>query len=151
MNLVMISGRLTRDCELKYVGVNNIPKLQFSMAVERAYQKDKDNKVVDYIDFELLGARAESLAPYLVKGKALLVNGELNVYKYTSDKGENRVSTKVSVNTLEFIGGGKPVVNEDGVDNKPVANNSTQPVVNSTEIDTNGLGFEAIDDEDIPF
>jgi single-stranded DNA-binding protein len=43
----MLSGRLTKDAELTSIGMNNTPKLMFSIAVERAYQKDKNNKVVD--------------------------------------------------------------------------------------------------------
>ena len=59
----MLSGRLTKDAELTSIGMNNTPKLTFSIAVERAYQKDKNNKVVDYIDCEVLGNRANALAP----------------------------------------------------------------------------------------
>ena len=142
MNIVIMSGRLTRDSQLTLVGANDTPKLSFALAVERSYQKDKENKVVDFVDMEVWGARAKSLAPYLVKGKAVLIEGELNVYKYTNDKGENRVRTTINVDKLEFIGG-KPVVNnEDGFDNN-------KPVVKEDNV--NNPTFETLDDEDIPF
>ena len=47
MNKILISGRLTKDAELGYIAGTGTPKASFSLAVERAYQKDKHNKKVD--------------------------------------------------------------------------------------------------------
>ena len=138
MNLITISGRLTRDAELSKVGANNTPKLKFSLAVERNYQKDKNNKLVDYIDCSILGARAESLAKYMVKGKPLLVTGELNIDKYKNDKGENRTATVVKVDRIEFLASGNA--------------NSTERLAETPQT---GFDYqpaqEPLNDDDIPF
>ena len=149
MNMTILSGRLTRDAELSYIGVNKTPKAKFSLAVERAYQKDKDNKVVDYIDMEILGARAESLAKYLVKGKMILVHGELNIDKYQNDKGETRSATKVKVDRLEFLSSN---INQ----NQPVVNEtSNKSKTSETErvglTDKKEADYIPLDDDDIPF
>lgn len=106
MNKVLLSGRLTKDCELTYIAVTGTPKATFTLAVERSYQKDKHNKKVDFINCEMLGKGAENLANYLTKGKALMVDGELNIDNYEKD-GEKRSFTKVKVDRVEFQQGAK--------------------------------------------
>ena len=145
MNMTILSGRLTKDAELTHIGVNNTPKLKFSLAVERNYQKDKQNKVVDFIDMELLGARAEGLAKYLTKGKSILCHGELNIDKYQNDKGESRYATKVKVDRLEFLSSG------NNTENKPVVNKYDISPVEYVETSSKDATLMQIDDDDVPF
>ena len=49
MNKIILTGRLVRDAELSYIASTATPKMSFSIAVERNYQKDKNNKKVDFI------------------------------------------------------------------------------------------------------
>ena len=127
MNKIIISGRLVRDSELSYIASTATPKMSFSMAVERNYQKDKNNKKVDFINCEQLGKHVENLCQYVTKGKQILVEGELNIDNYEKD-GEKRSFTKVKVDRLEFLGGA------------------------TTEKKTEELNFQEVDvDEDIPF
>ena len=104
MNKVILSGRLTKDAELNFLPSVEIPKINFSLAVERNYQKDKNNKKVDFINCEMLGKHTENLCQYVTKGKAILVEGELNIEQYEKS-GEKRSYTKVKVDKLEFLGG----------------------------------------------
>ena len=130
MNKVILSGRLTRDSELSYIASTSTPKMSFSLAVERNYQKDKNNKKVDFINMEMIGKHCENLCQYVTKGKAILVEGELNIDQYEKD-GEKRSFTKVKVDRLEFLGGGN----------------------SNTEKKTEEPSFEEfnIEDDDIPF
>ena len=102
MNKVVLTGRLVRDAELSYIASTATPKMSFSMAVERNYQKDKNNKKVDFINMEMIGQHTEKLCQYVTKGKAILVEGELNIDNYEKD-GERRSFTKVKVDRLEFL------------------------------------------------
>ena len=104
MNKIIISGRLVRDAELSYIASTATPKMNFSLAVERNYQKDKNNKKVDFINCEQLGKHVENLCQYVTKGKQILVEGELNIDNYEKD-GEKRSFTKVKVDRLEFLSG----------------------------------------------
>ena len=132
MNKVVLTGRLVRDSELSYIASTSTPKMSFSMAVERNYQKDKNNKKVDFINCEQLGKHIENLCQYVTKGKQILVEGELNIDNYEKD-GEKRSFTKVKVDRLEFLGGATTEKNTN----------------------TNALEFtdfqEVDNDEDIPF
>ena len=130
MNKIVLTGRLTKDTELGYIGATGIPKMTFTLAVERNYQKDKNNKKVDFINMEMIGQHTEKLAQYVTKGKAVLVEGELNIDNYEKD-GERRSFTKVKVDRLEFL----------------ASNNNNENKTNANTLDFQEVG----NDEDIPF
>ena len=73
----------------------------------------------------------EKLSPYVTKGKAILVEGELNIDNYEKD-GERRSFTKVKVDRLEFL------ASNNNNENK----NTTSDFGNFQEVGN---------DEDIPF
>ena len=130
MNKIILTGRLVKDAELGFIGATGTPKMTFTLAVERNYQKDKNNKKVDFINCEMLGQHTEKLSQYVTKGKAILVEGELNIDNYEKD-GEKKSFTKVKVDRLEFLAG-----------------NSN----NENKANTNTLEFQQVDDnDDIPF
>ena len=126
MNKIIISGRLVRDAELSYIASTATPKMSFSMAVERNYQKDKNNKKVDFIPMEMIGSHTEKLAQYLTKGKMIGIVGELHIDQYEKD-GQKKSFTKVKADRLEFLGGGKQ------------------------EYDPKGKFEEVLDDDMLPF
>lgn len=140
MNKILLTGRLTRDAELTYIPGTGTPKITFTIAVERSYQKDKNNKKVDFINCEQLGKYTENLCQYITKGKKIAVEGELNIDTYDKD-GEKRNFTKVKVDRLEFLGG----------DNKQNENNSNFEPSYEPPQGLDPQGFQAIDDDDIPF
>ena len=130
-NKIFLTGRTTKNAELNYIGATGTPKMSFSLAVERNYQKDKNNKKVDFINCEMIGQHTEKLSQYVTKGKAILVEGELNIDNYEKD-GERRSFTKVKVDRLEFL-----------------ASNSNNENKNTTS--DFGNFQEVGNDEDIPF
>ena len=117
MNKIIISGRLVRDAELSYIASTSTPKMNFSLAVERNYQKDKNNKKVDFINCEQLGKHVENLCQYVTKGKQILVEGELNIDNYEKE-GEKRSFTKVKVDRLEFLAGNSNANTENKQNNE---------------------------------
>ena len=132
MNKVILTGRIVRDAELNYIGATGTPKMTFSLAVERAYQKDKNNKKVDFINCEMLGQHTEKLCQYVNKGKAMLVEGELNIEQYEKN-GEKRSYTKVKVDRLEFLSSSN--------------NNENKSNTNTLEF----TEFQMVDNDEIPF
>ena len=133
MNKIILTGRTTKDAELGFIGTTGTPKMTFTLAVERNYQKDKNNKKVDFINCEMLGQHTEKLCQYVTKGKSLLIEGELNIDQYTKDD-EKRSYTKVKVDRLEFLAGSNNV--ESKSNDKVLEFDNFQEVGN---------------DEDIPF
>ena len=126
-NQVLLTGRLTKDAELSFLPGTGMPKIVFTLAVDRNYQKDKNNKKVDFIPAEMIGKHVEKLSQYLTKGKMVLTIGELNIDQYEKD-GAKKSFTKVKVDRLEFLGGGK-----------------------QEDHDPTGKFKEVLDDDDLPF
>ena len=126
MNRIVLVGRLVRDCEPSVLPGTGTGKITFTLAIDRAYQKDKNNKKVDFIPVEMIGNHTTKLAQYMTKGKQVAVEGELNIDVYEKN-GEKKSFTKVKADRVEFVGGGK-------------ANTNTWP-----------NEFEAIDDDELPF
>lgn|SRR5574343_1704322 len=96
LNVVTLSGRLTRDSEFKQLSKTNL--LEFSLAVNRKY---KDNESTTYVDCIMFGDRSEKLAEYLVKGKYILVTGELRQETWEKD-GQKRSKLSLVVNDVVF-------------------------------------------------
>ena len=127
MNKILLTGRLVKDAEMSFLPGTGMPKITFTMAIDRAYQKDKNNKKVDFIPCEQIGKHVEKLAQYLTKGKMIGIEGELNIDQFEKD-GQKKSFTKVKVDRLELLGGGK-----------------------QEEHDPTGKFKEVLMDEDLPF
>jgi len=134
MNNISLVGRLTRDPELKYFQ-SGTAKLTFSIAVDRDYKTKDGNKVTDYIPVEGLGKSAETWSNHLGKGRQVAIQGSMYVDRYTDDSGNNKTFTKVHAKSVEYLDSGRDKSNEP-------------------QFEPQGLspqGFQAIDDDDIPF
>ena len=140
MNKIMLTGRLVKDAEMSFLPGTGMPKVTFTVAVDRAYQKDKNNKKVDFIPAEMIGKHTEKLAQYLTKGKMIGVEGELNIDQYEKD-GQKKSFTKVKVDKLEFLGGGSKETYPD----------LTGGINKYSPPDPTGKFKEVLDDDELPF
>lgn len=82
---------------------NGTPVLNFSLAVEE-YRKDAENYVT-WISCALFGTRAESLAPYITKGRKLAVQGRLHEARWNTPEGEKRSKLTITVDEVAFFAG----------------------------------------------
>ena len=106
MNKLILTGRLTKDPEVKAIGDNNMVA-KFTIAVNRNY-KDKDgNRPADFIPCEAFGKTAEFISNYVTKGRLVEVDGEMRVDQYQNEEGENRTFTKCHVNSLNVLDSAK--------------------------------------------
>ena len=111
-NKTILIGRLTRDPEMKYA-TSGTGIASFSMAVDRRYQPDKENKLTDFFDIFCFGKLAETVAEYLTKGKLILVEGELQQQRWETAEGEKRSKIKVQMNNFTFLESKKSEQPED--------------------------------------
>ena len=103
INVVAISGNITRDAELRHTQ-GGAAVLNYSVAVNQR-QKQKDGTWgdrVSYIDCVMFGARAESLAQWLTTGTHVVVSGELRQTRWEDANGNKHSRTEVSVSNVEF-------------------------------------------------
>jgi single-strand DNA-binding protein len=101
MNNISIAGNVTKDAELKFLG-NGDPLASFSVADNQG----KDKPAI-FWNCSLFGKRAESLAPYLLRGNPVTVSGTVTEREWTDKDGNKRKSMDVRVSDIALQGGRK--------------------------------------------
>ena len=102
MNKVIISGRLTRDCDVRYTTSGKVV-CQFTLAVDRPFTNQDGQKEADFINIVVWGKIAELCGNNLAKGHRALVEGRLQIRSYDAKDGGKRYVTEVVANSVEFL------------------------------------------------
>ncbi|MBO4409785.1 MAG: single-stranded DNA-binding protein [Spirochaetales bacterium] len=141
INVAVLVGRLTRDCELKSTP-QGTSVCRFSIAVNRRKRTgDKWEDEVSYFDVVLWGRSAETLNPYLQKGRQVSIEGELRQNRWEQD-GKTNSKIEVVANNVQLLGGG----------NQGPVTGPSRPDQRMDQSPANLSGPEAFDDgDDIPF
>lgn len=101
MNKVILSGRLTRDSEVRYGGANNTAVARGSLAVDRRFKKEGE-QTADFINYVAFGKTAEFLEKYGKKGTKFIVEGRIQTGSYDNKDGQKVYTTDVVIETVEF-------------------------------------------------
>lgn len=99
MNHVILSGRLTKDPEIRYTS-NNKAVASLTLAVDDGKDKDGERKT-QYIPCVAWEKTAELIDKHFLKGDPLTVIGKISVRSYEKD-GQKKYVTEVVVNGIEF-------------------------------------------------
>jgi len=103
LNVVALTGRLTRDSELRYTN-GGMAIAKFSIAVNRRTKKvDQWVDEASFFDCSLFGKSAEGVHQFLNKGQQVAINGSLVQSRWEQD-GQNRSRVEVMVNSLTLLG-----------------------------------------------
>jgi len=114
INTVALTGRLTRDAELRY-GKSGAAFCNFSLANGYSRkQGDEWKEETSFFDCVLIGRRAEALHKYLVKGKQIGIQGRIQQDRWESD-GQKRSKVKVMIDNVVLMGGGADRSSSDPV------------------------------------
>lgn len=100
-NLVVLTGRLTADPELKTTP-NGISVTSFSVAVSRPYRSGEEAQT-DFINIVAWRQRAEFICKYFTKGSMIGIEGSIQTRKYTDKNGNNRTAFEVVANNVQFV------------------------------------------------
>ena len=143
MNNIILTGRLTKDVEMRYIPVTGTPVATFTLAVDRDFVKKDGTRDTDFIPVETIGKTAEFCKNYLSKGRLVAVQGSIRVDRY-QDKNtqEFRVFTKVAGRSIQALD--KKPNNTDNTSNTTSNNKSAK----EQELDKK---LQELADSDIPF
>lgn len=100
-NLVVLTGRLTADPELKTTQ-SGIPVTTFSIAVNRNYRAGEEQQT-DFINIVAWRQRAEFITKYFKKGSMIGIEGSIQTRRYQDKNGNNRTAFEVVVNNAQFV------------------------------------------------
>ena len=142
MNNIILTGRLTKDVEMRYIPVTGTPVATFTLAVQRDYLKKDGTRDVDFIPVETIGKTAEFCKNYLSKGRLVAVQGSIRVDRY-QDKNtqEFKIFTKVAGRNIQAL------------DKKPSTNNTSNTTSNNKSAKEKEIEEKLLElaDNDIPF
>ncbi len=142
-NLVVLTGRLTADPELKTTP-SGISVTRFSVAVQRS-QKNADGEYgTDFINVVAWRQKAEFVSKYFSKGSMIGIEGSIQTGKYTDKNGNSRTSFDVVANNVQFVESKRDSSSAVAVDN-----NSNESFSNATANDFTEIGGSM--DDDLPF
>ena len=117
MNHITLTGRLTRDPELRYTP-NGVAVTNFDLAVDRSVLNQAGERETDFIRIIAWQKQAELCANYLKKGRLVAVEGRLQIRSYETQDGQKRRVAEVVANRVEFLDRAKedkPEREDDGI------------------------------------
>lgn len=134
MNFVFLSGRLTKDPEIRYTQTQKA-MASFTLAVDRDYKNENGERPVDFINCVAWESSASFLEKYVCKGTKVCVCGSIQVRKWQNQDGDNRYSTGVNCYRVEILA--FPKNRENYGEPRPMRERKAQ-----TQDDSPGSGYE---------
>ena len=131
MNNVVIIGRLVADPEVRYTQ-SGMAVANFTVAIDRPVKKGEEKKA-DFPRVTALGKTAEACEKYLFRGRMVAVRGRIQTGSYKNRNGDTVYTTGVLAEQVKFLEWGEKKADDaDSMAALPE-------------------GYEALEDEDVPF
>ncbi len=102
MNKVVLTGRITRDPEIRYTQTG-IGTVSFSLAVDRQIKDASGNRQADFINCVAWRNQAEFISRYIKKGYMLCVEGRITTRSYQGQDNAMHYVTEVVVDQVENL------------------------------------------------
>ena len=102
MNKVILMGRLTRDPEVRYTQSNNTLVASFSLAVNRRFVRQGEERQADFINIVAWSKLGEFCSKYFRKGQQVGVIGRIQTRTWDDDQGQKHYITEVVAEEAYF-------------------------------------------------
>lgn len=150
LNRVVLTGRLTKDPELRYTP-NGAAVATFTLAVNRSFSNQNGEREADFINCVAWRKQAENVANFLKKGSLAGVDGRLQTRNYENQQGQRVFVTEVQAESVQFLdtknSGGQQ---GGGYDNGGSNNNQGNGGFSGDPFANEGKPID-ISDDDLPF
>lgn len=148
INVVVITGNLTRDPELRSTP-SGTPVCSLRVAVNTR-RKDPSGEWVDkpnFFDVTVWGAQGENCATYLQKGRPVAVNGRLEWREWEDGNGNKRQAVDIIAESVQFLGSREGGGGENGGRFTP----QSDVPADTADFETAPSSGGGSTDDDIPF
>lgn len=136
MNKTVLMGRLTRDPEVRYTQTNNTLVASFSLAVNRRFAAQGEERQADFINIVAWSKTGEFVSKYFKKGQQVAVIGRLQTRNWDDEQGQKHYVTEVVAEEVYFADSKKE--------------NAEEPAnINQAELDVNVVDNGS--NNDLPF
>ena len=102
MNKTILLGRLSKNPEIKYSQTNNTKIATFSLAVNRRYVKQGEERQADFFNIVVYSKLADFVEKFLQQGTQICVLGRLQTRNYEDKNGIRRYITEVIAEEISF-------------------------------------------------
>jgi len=161
INVVVITGNLTQDPELRHLG-SGTAVCELRVAVNSRRKDGSTGEWVDkpnYFNVTVWGAQGENCATYLSKGRPVAIEGRLDWREWEAkDGGGKRQAVQIVANSVQFLGsrdGGGSGGGGNGGNGNGFTPQSDTPADTSdydaAPAGAGGAGGGGGSDDDIPF
>ena len=147
MNKVILMGRLTRDPEVRYTQTSNTLVASFSLAVNRRFVRQGEERQADFFNIVAWGKQGEFCSKYFKKGQQVGIIGRLQTRSWDDDKGRHYITEVISEEA--YFADSK----RDGEASNTAFDNAFGSTMPGGMDNTAGMGsdFEVSASDDLPF
>ena len=143
MNKVILMGRLTRDPEVRYTQTNNTMVASFSLAVNRRFVREGEDRQADFISIVAWSKLGEFCSKYFKKGQQVGIIGRIQTRTWDDDQGQKHYVTEVVAEEAYFADGKRESDGNSTNFEDTFGNVATNPNPNPD--------FEVTPSDDLPF
>lgn len=136
LNKAILIGRLTKDPEMRYTTTNNVPVCSFTLAIDRRFARQGEERQTDFIPIVAWNKSAEFCSKYFSKGMQVAVCGRIQTRTWDDAEGKKHYMTEVVADEVHFA------------DSKR-SDREQQPAADSSE-QTEGF-YPLESEDDLPF
>ena len=140
MNKVILMGRLTRDPEVRYTQTNNTLVCNYSLAVNRRFARQGEERQADFFNIVAWGKTGEFCSKYFKKGQQVGVIGRLQTRSWDDDNAQKHYATEVVAEEVYFADSRR-----DGEGSSSVVDTFGEDLAQNADFQVNAT------DDDLPF
>lgn len=133
MNKVILMGRLTKDPDMRGEGTSLCAR--YTLAVDRKYSKNNEEKQTDFINCVVFSKGAEFAEKYFKKGTKVLITGRIQTGSYTNKDGAKVYTTDIICEEQEFAESKGAGNGENSQENAPNSNDNDFMSISDAEKD----------------
>ena len=103
MNKILLVGTIMTELELKEVGEDKIPLVNFTLEVNNGFNSITKERIVDFLSVSAWNKNAENLFRYSGKGHLVSIIGSLKSKSYKNAEGQTRYIPEVRAERIQFL------------------------------------------------
>ena len=126
INRAVLTGRLTRDPELRYT-TSGTAVVSFTLAVDRQFRNQNGDRDADFVNCVIWRKSAENFSNFTHKGSLVGVEGRIQTRNYENQQGNRVYVTEVVVDTFALLEPRQNGGMNQGGQQQPFNNGSNQP------------------------
>ena len=139
MNKAILLGRLTKKPEIRFSQATNNKIAIFTLAVNRNYVKEGEERQADFINIVAYSKLADFAEKYLSQGIQICLGGRIQTRTWQDNNGTKRYTTEIIAEEINFADA--PKRTDNNIDSINNSQNNTMASFEESISDSDDLPF----------